>query len=287
VGTAPLGQTRQPETTSEHGILAVRGRDFQLDRIPAGADLADLVERHWLVSWDLPAGRRAEVTLLPHPCVNLVYDQGEGADQGQVVIAGVGRELFRYECEGTRRVFGVKFRPGAFLPFLRRPVATLTDRYLPLAALWGATDADRLARDLACAPDLDALVAVAERHLRAHWPPPDPEVATVGRIVHDLLHDRAITRVGDVTARFGLSARSLQRLFQRYVGVSPKWVLRRYRLHEAARLAEDTGRGWAEVAADLGYFDQSHFIRDFTRAVGLTPVAYAEACARSQSPVRA
>jgi AraC-like DNA-binding protein len=282
VTQAPLGQTRQPETTSGHGIVrAAHGRAFQLDRVPSSADLTDLVERHWLVSWDLPAGRRAEVTLLPHPCVNLVHDRG------QVMIAGVGRELFSYEYEGTGRVFGVKFRPGGFLPFLRRPVATLTDQYLPLAALWGAADADRLARDLTAAPDLDALVAAAERHLRAHWPRPDPEVATVGRIVHALLHDRAITRVDDVTARFGLSARSLQRLFQRYVGVSPKWVLQRYRLHEAAaRLAEEPSGSWAEVAADLGYFDQSHFIRDFTRAVGLTPVAYARARARNQAPVR-
>ena len=279
---APLGQTRQPQTASEHGLLGVRGLDFHLDRAPASADIADLVERHWLVRWDLPAGRRAAVTLLPHPCVNLVYDRGH------VMIAGVGRERFRYEYEGAGRVFGVKFRPGGFLPFLRRPVGAITDQYLPLAALWGTADADRLARDLAAAPDLDTLVAAAERHLRAHWPPPDPEVAAVGRIVHDLLHDRTVTRVDDVTARFGLSTRSLQRLFQRYVGVSPKWVLQRYRLHEAAaRLAEGTGGTWAEVAVDLGYFDQSHFIRDFTRAVGMTPVAYAEACARKRAPVRA
>ncbi len=279
---AALGQTRQPQTTSEYGILGIRDLDFQLDRAPASDDLGELVERHWLIRWDLPAGRRAAVTLLPHPCVNLVYDQG------QVVIAGVGRERFRYEYEGTGRVFGVKFRPGGFLPFLRRPVGTLTDQYLPLAVLWGAADADRLARDLAAAPDLDALVAAAERHLRARWPPADPDVALVGRIAQDLLHNRAITRVDDVTARFGLSTRSLQRLFQRYVGVSPKWVLQRYRLHEAAsRLAEGTGGTWAEVAVDLGYFDQSHFIRDFTRAIGLTPVAYAEACARKQNPVSA
>jgi AraC-like DNA-binding protein len=281
VSEAPLGQTRQPATTSEYGLLGDRGVDFHLDRAPASADLAELVERHWLARWDLPPGRRGAVTLLPHPCVNLVYDRG------QVMIAGVGRERFQYGYEGAGQVFGVKFRPGGFLPFLRRPVATLTEQYLPLAALWGTGDADRLARDLAAAPDLDALVVVAERHLRAHWPPPDPEVAVVGRIVHDLLHNRAITRVNDVTARSGLPARSLQRLFQRYVGVSPKWVLQRYRLHEAAaRLAEGTGSTWAEVAVDLGYFDQSHFIRDFTRAVGLTPVAYADACARNQAPLR-
>jgi AraC-like DNA-binding protein len=113
-------------------------------------------------------------------------------------------------------------------------------------------------------------------------------VERVGRIVHALLYDRSITRVDHVGERFGLSLRSLQRLFQTYVGVSPKWVLRRYRLHEAAaRIAERPDATWTEVGVELGYFDQSHFIRDFTRAVGMTPVAYAEACQRRQEPVRA
>ena len=270
-----LAQTRQ--TTSEYGILAGT-REFRLDRIPASPDLAPLVDRHWLVSWDLPPGRRNPVTLLPHPCVNLWFDQGE------VAIGGAGTARFTYVQEGRGRVFGVKFRPGGFYPFLRSPVAALTDQTRPLATLWGKA-ADAFAQDLARAGDLDDLIETAERHLRAHWPPPDPEVAEIVEIVNVLLSDRTITRVDQVCTRFGVSPRTLQRMFQRYVGVSPKWVLKRYRLHEAAaRLAENRARTWAEVAADLGYFDQPHFIRDFTRAVGLTPAAYAEAC-RHNNPV--
>ena len=182
----------------------------------------------------------------------------------------------------------MKFRPGGFVPFLRGPVSELTGQVRPLSSLWGVADADRFAAELVRAPGLDELVAVAERHLLAHWPEHDPEVARVGQIVHALLHDRSIARVDDVSERFGLSPRSLQRLFQRYVGVSPKWVLQRYRLHEAAaRLAEGTSGTWAEVAVELGYFDQSHFIRDFTRAIGMTPVEYAEACRRQRAPVSA
>jgi AraC-like DNA-binding protein len=272
-----LGQTRQ--TTSEYGLLGPR--DFQLDRVQPSAGLATLVERYWLVSWDLPPGRRNPVTLLPHPCVNLAFDQGV------VAIAGVGSERFTYVQEGRGRVFGVKFRPGGFRPFFGRPVSELTDQTRPLSTLWDA-DAALFASALAAAPDLPALVEVAERHLHAHWPPSDPEVPQVGRIVHALLCDRTITRVDEVCERFAMTPRTLQRLFQRYVGVSPKWVLRRYRLHEAAaRLAEGTSTTWAEVAADLGYFDQPHFIRDFTRAVGMTPAVYAEACQHGRAPVSA
>ncbi|TDV52298.1 AraC family transcriptional regulator [Actinophytocola oryzae] len=270
---APLVQTRQ--TTSEYGILS-GPRALRLDRVPASPDLATLVERHWLVSWDLPPGRRDPVTLLPHPCVNLVHDRG------MVAVAGVGSERFTYLQEGAGRVFGVKFRPGGFHPFLRGPVSALTDQTVPLR--WPG--AAQLAAELTSAPDLPALVEVAERYLRANWPEEDLEVERVGKIVHALLYDRTITRVDEICARFDLAPRTLQRLFQRYVGVTPKWVLRRYRLHEAAaRLAEGTTGTWAEVAVDLGYFDQPHFIRDFTRAVGMTPAAYAEACTRHEAPL--
>jgi len=268
-------------TTSEYGVLGLRELDFTLDRFPPAPDLAGLVERHWLVSWELPPRRTASITLLPQPCVNLVFDQG------RLAVAGVGRERFTYAYQGTGRVFGVKFRPGAFLPFLGRPLVEITGAVLPAEQLWGSA-ASALATRLTATVGVDGLIALAEEFLRVRRTPDDPQVELVGRIVAAMLHDRSVSRVDDITERFGLTARTLQRLFQRYVGVSPKWVLRRYRLHEAAAaLAREQHRPWADVAADLGYFDQSHFIRDFTAAIGLTPGAYAQACRANRAPVSA
>ena len=72
--------------------------------------------------------------------------------------------------------------------------------------------------------------------------------------------------------------RTLQRLFADYVGVSPKWVMRRARLHEAAERA-DSGEpvDWAALASDLGYADQAHLTRDFTVTIGVPPTRYAAA----------
>ncbi|MFC4942623.1 DUF6597 domain-containing transcriptional factor [Pseudonocardia sp. GCM10023141] len=268
-------------TTSEYGLLGVRDIDFTLDRYPPAPDLAALVERHWLVSWDQPPGREASVTLLPHPCVNLVLDGG------RLAISGVGEGRFTYVYRGAGRVFGVKFRPGGFLPFLGSPLSAITGSVLPAEQLWGPP-AGPLAVRMTAAPHVEQLIGLVEEFLRARWPPHDAQVELVGQVVAALLHDRDISRVEDVTRRFDITPRTLQRLFARYVGVSPKWVLRRYRLHEAAAvLAEEQHRPWAEVASELGYFDQSHFIRDFTRAIGMTPVAYAQACRRKDAPVSA
>jgi AraC-like DNA-binding protein len=84
--------------------------------------------------------------------------------------------------------------------------------------------------------------------------------------------------VDDVVNRMGLNKRSLQRLFSQYVGVSPKWVIKRDRLHEATeQLTSGSVVNWAKLAQDLGYFDQAHFIKDFKNIVGSTPAEYAKA----------
>jgi AraC-like DNA-binding protein len=90
-----------------------------------------------------------------------------------------------------------------------------------------------------------------------------------------MLSDPDITRVEHLCALAGCSARTLQRLFREYVGVTPKWVLQRIRLHEAAeRMVEGEG-DWASLALDLGYFDQAHFIKAFKAVVGRSPAEYA------------
>lgn len=72
-----------------------------------------------------------------------------------------------------------------------------------------------------------------------------------------------------------LSPRSLQRLFKQYVGVNPKWVIRLYRLQNVAEMLEGLDhQDVLELAMDMGYYDQSHFIRDFKAVIGKTPEVY-------------
>lgn len=78
-------------------------------------------------------------------------------------------------------------------------------------------------------------------------------------------------RVSQVCDELGLSERSLQRLVRRRLGLHPKWLVQRRRLHEAAGRLREGSATLGAVAAELGYADQAHFVRDFTRVVGETP----------------
>lgn len=167
--------------------------------------------------------------------------------------------------EGESGVFGVAFRPGCFRPFLGASVSTITDRSIDAGEVFGP--------ELPVPVDVEAV----ERFLLARLPEHDPRTAEAADIVARIAATPEIARV-DVLARdLGTSVRQLQRLFAEYVGVGPKWVIRRYRLREVTdRLDQGVAIDWASLAAELGYADQAHFTRDFKEMFGESPTSYAE-----------
>jgi AraC-like DNA-binding protein len=117
---------------------------------------------------------------------------------------------------------------------------------------------------------------VASAFLRERLPAADDAALLAGRIVDDVADDLDLHSADDLARRFDMSLRALQRLFNEFVGAGPKWVINRYRMHEAvARVQAGEPVSWAALAQDLGYFDQAHFIADFRKLVGRTPGDYA------------
>ncbi|MGH3547499.1 MAG: helix-turn-helix domain-containing protein [Pseudonocardiaceae bacterium] len=161
-------------------------------------------------------------------------------------------------------------------------MSAFIDRVVPLGQAI-TLDEITLLRHIGTAPDEPSRIAVLARVLeQALNPQQVPAARQVADIAKLAEADRSVRRLDDLCVKAGVSQRSLQRMFLQYAGVSPTWVLRRYRLLEAAEAARDGQRmSWAKVAADLGYADQAHLIRDFRAAIGRTPAAYA-----ASSPVR-
>jgi AraC-like DNA-binding protein len=240
----------------------------RLSRYHPAADIAVFVEHVWIVIWDL-RGREPRIQeTLPHPSVHLVVEQGRSG------IIGVVRGRFTRVLEHQGRVFGVKFKPGGFHPFFQAPVSRLTNRTVTLRSVFGSAGAAYAAAVLA-ESDETRLVAIAEAFLRRLAPTRDPTAEALAQIVADIAADRTITTVAGLVRRCDCTTRSLQRLFAQYIGVSPKWVIKRYRLHEVVeRPTSGDAIDWTQLALELGYFDQAHFIRDFKSIVGRTPGDY-------------
>ncbi|WP_173476343.1 helix-turn-helix domain-containing protein [Streptomyces sp. 150FB] len=256
-------------------------------RTPAPA-LRPYLLHYWLIDWDLEQPYASHV--VPHPSVNVVFQHGSGLGSGPGSggdgfgggpdrpfgeVSGIGLELFTQKLQGRGRVCGVQFRPGGFRPFAPgRPVSDWTGRRLPIGEVMPATEADIAA--VLGPDDEDARVAALDTYLLGVGPRPDPRAALAMALADRIRTDRTIRRAARLSEAEGMSARSLQRLFATYVGVGPKWVILRHRIHEALEHAESSGAetDWARLAADLGYSDQAHLVRDFTATVGVPPTAY-------------
>ncbi|MFE5945264.1 DUF6597 domain-containing transcriptional factor [Streptomyces sp. NPDC056480] len=266
-------------------------------------ELRPYLEHYWLIDWELPEPYASHV--VPHPSMNIVFQRygalgAPAADaHASAEVSGIGLGLFTQKLTEAGRVCGIQFRPGGFRPFAPAwPVSTWTGRRVPLAEVFPDTDADTgTGTDMdmdagtdagtdpgllsaVLSPDTDhARVAALDAFLLAHGPAPDPAADRAMELVDLIRGDRTVRKVAQLVAATGLSARSLQRLFASHVGVGPKWVILRYRIHEALERAESAdaagGPDWAALAAELGYSDQAHLVREFTATIGVPPTAYA------------
>lgn len=264
-----------PSTSNYRGILRYEpaAAPFDLKRYPPAPDLALMLERYWIIRWDLRGQAPYIQETLPHPNINLAVERGRSG------VFGIGTKRFTRELNGCGVVFGVKFRPGCFYPLVNYPVSRLTDSVQPLSSVLGIDDTV-IEDELLSQPDDQAMIAVIEKYLRPMIIMPTITGETVNLAVKLIMHHCDITRVVQVADAVGVSQRTLQRMFRKAIGVTPKWVIMRYRLHEAVERIETTGdRDWATLAREVGYSDQAHFIRDFKKLIGVTPVEYSQGLA--------
>jgi AraC-like DNA-binding protein len=269
-----------PATVQERpkGVVAPAQarKKFRMERYLPAPALAAFLDHFWIVEWDLEGQPPFVQRTLPYPCVHLVFDSRVRSG-----IWGVPSGAFDYELKGAGKVCGLRFRPGAFRAILGRPLHTITDQVLALSEVfpWDALEAERAVLG---ALDDAGMMAAASQLLLPELPGPNAQVEAqverIGAILRMAETTSGLTRVEELAEAGGVNLRSLQQLFSEYVGVSPKWVIRRFRLHEAAdRLASGMDADLAALAHSLGYFDQAHFTSDFRKLVGQTPAHYRKA----------
>jgi AraC-like DNA-binding protein len=248
--------------------LAHAEQNFSLHRYYPSAHLAPFIEHFWIIHWDLRGRPGYTSEVLPHPAVNIAFTRERGW------ITGVTTGKYTYHLEGAGDVLGIQFRPGAFRSFFGKSVAVITDKTLPSTDVFPASD-DAFREQLLNRRTDAEIVADGEALIGANLPAFDPNIDLINEIVALVRDDRDLASVGTIAKRFGMPERTLQHLFKTHVGVGLKWIIRRYRLMEAAELAESgTAQNWTEIAQQLGYSDQAHFTNDFTRIIGRPPTEH-------------
>lgn len=267
---------RRIDPTERAHLRDASGYTPPIHRYAPTPELAGLVRRYWMPVWSLPAGQRSEQRVLQYPVCLLVVSHEYD------LLVGPSTGLSTQVLEGSGWALGTMLQPAAGTLVWGASVDGLTDRTVPLAEAPGV-DGAALVRRIRAAVGHDpedregqqGAVAAVEEALQRLLPV-DEEGELVNAIVEYVEGDSGVQRVGQVCEKFAIGERSLQRLTARRIGLTPKWLIQRRRLHEAAERLTDPDRpDLARVAADLGYADQAHFGRDFRTVTGLTPGEYA------------
>jgi AraC-like DNA-binding protein len=267
---------RRIDPTERAHLRDASGYTPPIHRYAPTPELAGLVRRYWMPVWSLPAGQRSEQRVLQYPVCLLVVSHEYD------LLVGPSTGLSTQVLEGSGWALGTMLQPAAGVLVRGASVDGLTDRAVPLTEAPGLDGAALVRRIRAAVGDdpegrdgQQVAIAAVEAALQRLLPI-DEEGELVNAIVEYVEGDSGVQRVGQVCEKFAIGERSLQRLTARRIGLTPKWLIQRRRLQEAAERLTDPDRpDLARVAADLGYADQAHFGRDFRTVTGLTPGEYA------------
>lgn len=240
---------------------------YHLRRFLPDAPCNNIVDQFWLVNWHFSEHDSHTQQNLPDPNIHLVIENN------QIKLIGPVSKSYTYKMTGSGRVIGVKFHLGVLSSWLGEPIANFVDKEICLKSRL-TINLDKLAIKLTAIASDEELITVLFRYLKPFSKKPNADEMNVRQIIELTKHDDEINTVEDLATRSNLSVRTIQRYLKTYVGLSPKWIIRKYRLHQALAILEADEVNVLDVVERLGYTDQSHLIRDFKELIGKTPTNY-------------
>lgn len=250
-------------------VLSAESKNsFDFIRFEPHPDLAEIIEHYWLVNWDLEDGKTQMQSVVTHPSVHMTFEN-EKLD-----IYGIVRQTFVRKLEKRGSVLGVKFRPGMFFCLSGKPVHQLTGKVIPAEVLLGY-DFKKISDDLSETALTDEKIKILEQKFLSLKFYDTEKARSINLLVKEIKENKNIVSAEQLSDISKTDIRQLERLFRKYIGIGPKWIINRYRMHEAmTQLENKKYLNLTELAVRLGYFDQSHFIRDFKKMTGVKPSDY-------------
>jgi AraC-like DNA-binding protein len=243
--------------------------------------LAPFVRCLWHLSGPADAAREAQ-PIVPDGCAEIVLNLGDpflrvnGGTHVQPAAMLVGQLTGPVVVipTGVVDVWGVRFQPWGAAACLGTPLIELREATIALDdVLPSLTSLGSEVHDRRSNPGAEPVLMAGLARWVSSCRVPDSGVRAAVELV-----TRATTlpSVRSLAATLGRSTRWVQRTFRDTVGLSPKMLVRINRVQRAIRVAiSRPARSWSAIAADVGYFDQAHLVRDFRQIVGCTPSDFA------------
>lgn len=247
-------------------------------RYEPAPDLKNMIECYWLVNDNdhtphlqkiIPDGFPEIIFHFGDPYKIKLGDQWEL--QGKNLLAGQITRFFFLENTGTSDVVGLKFKPAALTHLFDLHMADLTDKVVTLNLIPG-DPFRQLIKELGKTEDHDKIVSALDEHLMK-WSVPAKETV-IDKVLAKIFATHGMTTIADLCKEANVGERQLERLFKKYIGLSPKFYSRIIRFNYIFQSIDDKSLSWAEVGLHTGFYDQPHFIKNFKAFTGEDPSKY-------------
>lgn len=258
---------------------------MKYQEIVPGSRLKPYVKCYYIYEADATAS--FEDTVFPSGCMEIIFNLGAGhwqtAATGDFVTTpsielwGQITKPLIVRSVGKNTMLGIRFFPHAAAYFLKENIEQFNNQIVDLMDVSGSTVNELHTRLLETA-EWSKRIALVEEFLLQKLSPVERrhnKVALVSDIMHEIKREDFFDKIEDIATRYGITSRYLQKLFLQYTGLTPKLYSKINRFQNSLRLVTRKDSSLTSIAYDCGYFDQSHFIREFKSFTGLTPSGYA------------
>ena len=171
--------------------------------------------------------------------------------------------------KGSIDVLGIKLKPFGLYPFLQNDISTISSRIINLEELFGE-EVGELAEMVIQQDEPFEKIAILDNFLISKNKREVSELIQTG--IEELDISNEFHSVLTIANKFQVSRKTIERLFNQYIGISPKKYLRIQKLVRMVDLLKGKPEfDLTRLAYELGYSDQSHFIKEFYEFTKLKP----------------
>ncbi|MFC3122490.1 helix-turn-helix domain-containing protein [Agaribacter flavus] len=263
ITTSPAGVVKQQISSDPYSLA----RYYPCEKSKTWVDI------FWCVEWCLPKAQIFTQTNLPDPYFHLVFDSGN------VSLVAPVLNQYSYTMQGRGHIFGVKFNVGLIPSLLGLRAKDLVDKTYDVQALrrWEVfAGIDEINQQISAVNGHHEKQTTLFKEWFCYFFPErsNTDIQRAQTLLEIVKSEKHINSVSVLSEYSGIGVRTIQRLFDDYVGVQPKWFIRKQRMHNALADIEKSNGSMTAMALDLGFSDQAHFSREFKYFIGVTPCEY-------------
>lgn len=243
--------------------------------------LRDYVEAYVSFSWNDPDGKDAPVQrCLPHGIPGLIVhiagdrsyfiDKGQRLTHPEAYFVGIMKEAANWGMPSGSASFGVQFKPEGLVRLFNEPLASCFNGYVDAEDFFNRKLTSVISRIQDASND-EQRIFLMENYLHNRLKDLHTArnyISESIRLIRSSVHEISMK---ELSRQVCVCERQLQRSFKNTIGLSPKYYQRINRFSKAFRMTGSSKADWSQLAYQLGYSDQAHFIRDFKEFTGDSP----------------